>query len=138
MKRGKTFLELVHKEAVALKENATKEELNRLEWKWVDADSRTDCIYGQMTGNCHSERAMDLMELSCERVLTGNGCIKVNGPLTSSMRELRESRKANPFWSPIEAYIAKEVHNEDWDGTATRRVKRLVDFLQGRTETFKP
>ena len=51
-----------------LKEHATKEELNKLNFTYFDPQSPTACIYGQMAGQCTSIRANELMNKSCVRV----------------------------------------------------------------------
>ncbi len=74
------FLKDVMHEIDALKKNATKKELARLDFDAFDFSTVRDCIYGQMTGNCASARAKRLMDKSCVRVMC----------LDDGVRELKE------------------------------------------------
>jgi len=65
----KKLIELVTKEAINLKANATQEELDNLNFNCLLPSDSTQCIYGQMTGNCDSKRAVELIRLSCKRVM---------------------------------------------------------------------
>jgi len=55
-----TFLEHVETEATHIRENATNEEINKLDFDYLDPEHVEHCIYGQMTGKCDSERAREL------------------------------------------------------------------------------
>jgi hypothetical protein len=60
MKR-KVFNEMVSKEINHLRTHATYEEKGRLDFETFDRSDDTYCIYGQMTGDCHSDRSKELM-----------------------------------------------------------------------------
>ena len=62
------FLQAVEAEVRAIKLHAKTYEIGRLLSKF-NGDSQTKCVYGQLTGNCESPRAKELMELSCQRVV---------------------------------------------------------------------
>lgn len=66
----KQFLSDVMHEIEMLKEHATLVEKERLDFKQFDPADIQCCIYGQLTGSCESNRAKELMDLSCIRVLT--------------------------------------------------------------------
>lgn len=55
------FLRLVREELDLIKANATKEEISRLDFDTFNYENRGQCIYGQMTGNCFSKRASEIM-----------------------------------------------------------------------------
>lgn len=57
--------ELVVDEALKLRKYATKEEKERLDFETMIC-TETGCIYGQMTGNCYSERAL-LLKSKCAK-----------------------------------------------------------------------
>lgn len=120
----KQFIEDVKKEARALKENATKEETSRLDFDDLDPNSPTRCVYGQMTGSCQNDRAVDLIKKCCVRVI--HNCIDdfdgaprpmsviskhVNGKVPEDFRDNRHDSSNNIFesityLSPLETYIA--------------------------------
>jgi hypothetical protein len=58
------IMELARKELVNLKTNATAEEWNRLcsNLDVLNGGKCESCAYGLITGSCHSERALVLME----------------------------------------------------------------------------
>lgn len=74
----KQFLTDVAEEAKALKENATKEEINRLNFGTFDPGDNRHCIYGQITGNCSSKRAIELIGSGCIRYIENPFKRKIN------------------------------------------------------------
>lgn len=69
MKYTKTqFLKDVAAESKLLKENATKEELSELSSEVLVPTNRFKCIYGMATGECRSDRAVELITKCCKRV----------------------------------------------------------------------
>jgi len=68
MKRDLKLEELVIKEATNLKQYATVEELLKLDYDNLDGNSGNNCIYGQMTGDCETERSFELISECCELV----------------------------------------------------------------------
>ena len=54
------FFAQVKKELVNLRKKATQEEIKKLNFAQFDHTVKYACIYGQMTGNCASERAKKL------------------------------------------------------------------------------
>lgn len=112
--------QLVIAEATALRQHATKEELQRLDFTWLDPQSIAYCIYGQMTGNCDSERAIELQNKSTR-------------PYSSLSVELFytdapnfNKRNTECIYSPIEVYINQPEANS----------YALIAFLKGKTDTL--
>lgn len=68
------FLSAVKHEVESLKKFATPKEIERLDLSRFNPDNQEQCIYGQMTGSCESNRAKELMDKSCVIVTK-----KVNG-----------------------------------------------------------
>lgn len=64
----KQFLEDVRTEIESIKLHATKKEKSRLNFKEFKPAYSEDCVYGQLTGDCRSERAIELIEKSCVRI----------------------------------------------------------------------
>lgn len=65
---NKVLKELVIKEAQNLRKFAYKSELARLSAEHIDAEHSEKCVYGQMTGDCFSNRANNLIIKCCEKV----------------------------------------------------------------------
>lgn len=61
----KYFIQQAIKELRALKNNATKKELNKINFDEFDPNQTRQCIYGQMTGDCRNHRAKSLIEKIC-------------------------------------------------------------------------
>ena len=109
---------LVKDEAEKLKIHATPEEIGRLNFKNLRHEMTERCIYGQMTGDCYSKRATQLLK-------------KCTTPYSSFLSPYRKPDKktfTNDRWvfSPIEFYIANSESKRE----------ALIDFLQGKSETL--
>lgn len=114
--------ELVKKEAANLRENATKNELARLNFTSLLPNSKQKCVYGQMTGECNSRRATELITQCCKRVFENDYSLVDNiqaAPLNGS--PVGKSRSS--FWSPIEVFIIQ--HNNSLNN------KELISYLKG-------
>lgn len=107
----------VLEEATLLKQFATKEELSELDECTIDPGRVESCIYGQMTGDCYSIRAHELLEKCAIRPYS-----------TSLLRYRRTNLKENWlkkrsdegfFFSPIEYYIYHSPKN----------IYKIVEFL---------
>lgn len=135
----KQFLEDVKKEAEALKKHATDEELSRLNFNYLKPEGSSSCIYGQLTFNCRSPRASELIFKCCERYVDmppedsvyelpvdfDEMRRYINGQQVkgvSSAESFRETRRQTIMhFSSIEAYIMMpDAQN-----------KNLIDFLKG-------
>ncbi len=124
MKRiGEALKKLVISEAQALKVNATREELDILDFYYLDVISPKNCIYGRMTGDCYSPRATELLS-AC--------AVPYSGDLerlerTSIQRFNPTNRERSIVFSPIEYYITCDKAKN----------KELIDFLKGKTDTLE-
>lgn len=58
---SKQLVNYVHKEAAKLKANAAPEELGNLDFERLSPLHVNQCIYGEMTGHCESQRALELL-----------------------------------------------------------------------------
>lgn len=138
----------VKAEIDALKENATREELSRLDYNSFDPKHADHCVYGQLTGDCATPRAKELMDAACLRVMdfsgkfdeidgddtfTGiqqfiNGANKGQGwsELGTSDGVVNYSRRYK-YMSSLEAYIQlKGAKN-----------KSIIQYLKGERNTLK-
>ena len=111
---------LVKDEAEKLKIHATPEETGRLDFKTLRHATRERCIYGQMTGDCFSERAGELIIKCAQPYSTG---LHNYHPAEATLFGAFYSRD---YYSPIEFYVSQ-------DGA---KPKSLINFLQSRSETI--
>jgi hypothetical protein len=122
----------VRKEAEALRVHATKEELAKLNYSHLDTTDRRYCVYGQMTGNCYSQRSAELIN---------NCAITHFKELPDTMEEMIIGVTEKPKYfldtridpwlqstfSAIEAYILLPKANS----------ANLISYLRGETETLE-
>jgi len=126
----------VKKEADLLRKNATKEELNKLDIETLDPELSSVCIYGQMTENCYSGRAKELME-ACAVAVTDYGGLRLSDnvmlPRAGKLRFGERRKTINKFYpklmyprratmTAIEHYITLKFSKKG----------NLIDYLQGK------
>jgi len=122
--RKEIMHQLVKEEARNLRKNATQEELDKLDFSYLDPQHTQQCIYGQIAGGCFSDRSVELIKKCASRVYKtqDDGDIrhsKLNGSPINKKRE--------KFWSPIEVFIDQGGENSE------RNNKALVRYLKGET-----
>ena len=118
---------LVIAEATNLKKYTTDRERDRLSFERLKTQDRTLCVYGQMTGGCYSDRAIALIEFSCERVFTVvEKGIYLSGKLNGSPIDTYRGH----YWSPIEIFIDKKRNKNNGNN------ERLIAFIKGKTKTL--
>lgn len=132
------FIWEVINEAIALRKHATKEERGRLDFSKLRVMSQWECIYGQITGDCFSRRAAELIALCCTRyfhsgaVRHGNymGQVIDNANGTKKPIDFISTRSGNAlgykYYSAIEAYIT----------LPDAKNKNLIAYLRGEAETL--
>ena len=138
MKKDPILEELVIKEATNLKKHATKQELAKLDYYRLSGDSITNCIYGQMTGNCGSSRSYRLIKKCCIKVYNvnkGYSNILIDNTLNGKPENLkRPSDRLLYYVSPIEKFLY--FYKKDSDTNSTK-IKKLVAFLKDETKELK-
>lgn len=123
------YPKLVIEEAKNLKKHATKEEIERLDFENLRVFDSNQCIYGQTTGNCYSDRAVELIQKCARRVYKANSSPDVvkrkdlNGSPVKACRDY--------YWSPIEVFIAKARMS----GNHLMN-RRLIQFIKGEIKTL--
>lgn len=130
MKNKQYLIERVVEEATALKQFATKEELSKIDADIIDPFHTDLCIYGQMTGDCHSERASHLFHACAVKGISKSimNCDELP-PLDDHELRFTELNTPNGIkiskshFSPIEVFIAHAPRID---------LEHLVDFLQDR------
>lgn len=128
----------VKKEAEALRVHATKEEREKLDFSNLDPASRIGCIYGGMTGDCDSFRAIQLISKCACRYIADNSFSEirhegferiaenVNGKIVEDLINQRHGADV-AHYSAIEAYILlPEAKNAN-----------LIAYLRGETENLE-
>lgn len=117
------LIEEVYKEATALRQEATAEEIGRLDFDQLVPRNTDLCIYGQMTGSCWSPRASRLLE-RCAIPFAKDVRDDDEGEDILPPGEREEGFKRSTFsarFSPIEYYICQEGAN----------IEALVAYLKG-------
>lgn len=130
------FFEEVKKEASLLRKHARKSELNRLNLSALDPVNRCKCVYGQMAGECRSERAIELITKCCHRFIeAGNGIddlTEYSRDERTTYRNLQKfingAKSKQPsrvtYLSSIESYILLR----------NAKLKNLIAYLKGERE----
>ncbi len=113
----KYFKEQTIKELKALKKHAFKKELNKLDFKTFHPDFDHRCIYGQMTGDCTSKRAIRLMNKCCKFRISS---------LFDPLRTVEETKYAGITWSFLERHVLRYKSFN----------KEIIMWLKGETKTF--
>jgi hypothetical protein len=108
------MIKAVLKELKAIKVNATPEEINRLDFSTLATRSTCGCYYGQMTGNCRSDRAQELYA----KCMTEND---MNPHLNDS--------------SLVKRYTSLEIYsyNNSYD---YKTQQRIINYLKGGQKTI--
>lgn len=119
------LIPLVKEEARRLRIHATPKELSRLNFEKLNPEASDLCIYGQMTGDCYSLRASELIVKCADRPFSERIHSYTPIPVWSKKlqsRILRQLDITRDGYSPIEYYIAQSGSKN----------KELIDYLQGR------
>lgn len=130
------FIWDVINEALAIRENATQEERNNLNYFELNASNIHKCIYGQMTGHCNSDRSLELIRKCCTRyfkqvalrswstidyVLSNVNGVRVDRDFEAN----RKARMSMQHFSAVEIFIA----------TGHRSLNaNLIAYLRGETD----
>jgi hypothetical protein len=115
---------LVRDEAAKLKEFATKKELERLDFGRLNPSSIRQCIYGQMAGDCFSQRAKLLLN-NCTAPYSESN-VDYEPVQAENFKRHRSASQRNVYYSPIEFYITQD----------DAKNANLIAYLKGETETL--
>lgn len=135
--RLKKMWELAIREAKNLKKITSDHEKDMLDLKTFSAEKTDSCIYGQMTGDCNSNRATYLIIKSCKRVYntapikpnTHIGKAELNGAPKDVEFGWTNPRTHN-YISPIEILIFRQHGGR-------KAAKILIDFIKGKTKRIE-
>ena len=123
-----TMSALVIKEATNIKRLATKEEVEKLNICFFAPANFNNCIYGQMTGDCNSPRAINLIQSCSELFYSVPFGLSAEKHLITTISLNRRRRGQFTNYSPIEFYI------QTVDDKLSHKI--LIDFLQDKTKTL--
>lgn len=133
------WLKSVAKEVKNLKEFATQKEIDRLNLENLTPNNFDSCIYGQMTGNCYSQRAATLINKCCEKftkfpeVVPFETTFKESAHLINGKVKIKKELDGREpkndgfgYYSSLEHYITlKDAKN-----------KNIIQFLKGEVKTL--
>jgi hypothetical protein len=123
MKKKLSHTEAVFAELNHIKSVATKAELRKLVAKLVEPDSITACIYGLMTGYCHSERAHLIMKgLNFSHYYSS-----IERPVALEKGKLFNRAGYRNFYTPLERHIYQYPQD----------IKGIVAYLRGRKDVVE-
>lgn len=115
----KNLNELVKQEADNIKLHATELEKSKLLLVRLNPESKRECVYGLMTGNCFSDRASELLNLCAME------CVDDIEDVFEIIGKVKYSATRN-FFSPLEYYI----NQKDADN------RQLIKYIKGQTDTL--
>lgn len=117
MIKKETLKKLAYIEANNLRNKITNSEKFKLDSKTIIARFKTNCIYGQITGNCDSVRSIELMNQCTATTVTGFGGDKV----LYKEKILLARRKTILQMTPLEVYILNCGESE---------INKLVELIK--------
>lgn len=121
MKKAEFLLE-VKAEIDNIKTQATKEELSKLTIEGFDHNHDSKCIYGQMTGDCDSHRAITLAPKVYYNI--GDGHTFAKQQFEKKEGDLRGFN----YYTALEKYlfmVKKPTHS------------KIIDYLKGKIDTLE-
>jgi hypothetical protein len=150
VEKSEFLVDVIH-EIKALKANATVEELAALDLNYLNPKSSNLCIYGQMTGYCASQRAKELMDVSCIRVwdFTTSEPISSRRSQPYTFDEIKDSINGSYSRQTWEELILTST-DSDWyrdynyisalEGyicLTDAKLKPIIDYLKGEIESLE-
>ena len=127
--RLKKMWELAIEEATRLKKFATSKEIANLNFSTLDVEDSNKCVYGQMTGTCYSERALQLITKCCPRIYD----CRDEYLLPSEGRLNGEPYNCDPITRRLEYHSAIEVLIFYQNG-GRPAADQIVSFIKGETK----
>ena len=118
---SKKLKTLAKEEAQNLRIHATKDERMKLDFSELDGGAPHLCVYGQMTNDCFSIRAAELLNKCTKPYSKFVSCITKTDRLSFAFRG------ADRGFSPIEVIICQNRADIN---------KNLIEFLREETDEF--
>lgn len=118
------FLQEVQAELDTIKTRATKKEIARLNFDNFNHESIRGCIYGQMTGGCNSERALQLQGKKYDEIKMDGELFSKEEPISFSKQDF----KKGDYFTSLEKYLYMvEAPQHD----------KVIQYLKGEVSTIK-
>lgn len=140
------FLKAVEHEVKTLKKIATKDELSKLNITKFNPTYNDRCIYGQMTGNCGSERAKNLMDEACIIVTNSkkglhSGILDFDGQAYTKIKKFINGKNTGQGWNNDGSDDHRESRNyghlsalEAYISLKGAKPKNIISFLRDETK----
>jgi hypothetical protein len=116
---------LVLQEIENLKIYATYEEIGKLDFETFNPVHTKNCIYGQMTGDCFSPRAVELLDL-CATPFS-HFTSTWDSTEATEFRENRNPNKLGNVFSTLEYYIDNYSETNE----------QIIAYLKGDSKTIE-
>ena len=137
------FLNDVEHEVRMLKKHGTKEELSRMNLVCFNPLSSKQCVYGQMTGSCESERAEQLMNASCITTFKEEA-MNISGQNFNEFKNRINGKNKGQGWNDNGMYGDYEVRDyshisvlEGYIQMKGAKIEMIIDFLSGASNNLK-
>lgn len=120
------FLNKVKEELDTIKRLATSEEIAKLELSTFDPHTPSKCIYGQMTGECSSDRAKELFPKILD-ITTMSNTDETYKDIKDTIYFYDKKDKKNRYsliFTPLEVYLPLRTTN----------VKQIIEYLKGERD----
>lgn len=138
------FLKDVAHEVKMLKKHALPEEIAELRFSEFDPFSKSRCIYGQMTGDCRSGRAVDLIMSCCKRVVNNDfdttGHKNPDGRNMALFTDVEARINGAPTRAHIfegDSYIGYLSALETYIQMGDARNSNVISYLKGETKKLE-
>lgn len=116
-------------EVKMLRQHATEDEINRLNFHMLDGTKSYDCIYGQLTGNCYSQRAIELINECVYKRRFYSSTAILNYDFT--VKEARVMKQnSSIYYERYGAYTSLEVFIVLYP----KYNKSIIDALEGKIQ----
>lgn len=124
------------KEADNIKIHATAEEISLL--KNINGDGVSSCIYGRMTGNCNTPRAIELISKCVDKVFISDGgnsgiLTKLNGH-PSDVHVPNPTARHSVYITPLERLIFFSNGGDRYGHAMAEYIKGDVRYLEALKE----
>ncbi len=142
MNKRESFLKDVIHEIGMLKQHATPEEIDNLSIENFNPRTPSGCIYGQLSGDCASQRAKSLMDVSCIRVMDLD-CEGVDGILHKDIEDEEfniNGKYEAQTWNDQSSWSGRTFRYlsalEGYICTKDAKNKEIIQYLKGEIPTL--
>ena len=123
------FLKIVSEEINNIKNKATKEEKNRLNFEGFRHQYPENCIYGQMTGRCDSSRAEELTSKTLESIYVSCTPQYLEGHIPFEYLD----RSSGDIFTPLEQYLYMSATKS---GRKSKMHREIIEYIKGERATL--